>query len=275
MPKPPQEIIEHYEHFDEQERLSTSVGQLELARTQDILKRHLIPPPATILDVGGGPGRYAFWLAGQGYNVHLIDPVAVLVEQAKQASQDQSDWPVASFTVGDARQLDFPDDYADVVLFMGPLYHLTDRKDRLIALQEAFRTLRRGGLLFAVGISRFASTLDGILYGFLDDPQFACIVERDLSDGQHRNPTQNIDYFTTTYFHRPEELQIEIEEAGFVHESTLAIEGIGYMLQNFMEHWENPSRKKQLLDVLRKLEEEPSLIGVSAHVMAVARKILL
>jgi ubiquinone/menaquinone biosynthesis C-methylase UbiE len=272
MRKLPEEIIEHYKQFDEQARLATSIGQLELARTQDILKRHLIPPPATILDVGGGPGRYACWLAAQGYKVHLIDPVAVLVEQAKQTSQSQSDCPVASFTVGDARQLDFPNEYADVVLLMGPLYHLTERKDRLIALREAFRALRQGGLLCAVGISRFASTMDGIFHGFLDDPQFSCIVERDLTDGQHRNSTQNLAYFTTTFFHRPEELQIEIEEAGFVHESSLAIEGIGYMLQNFMEQWENPRRKHQLLDILRKLEKEPSLIGVSAHIMAVATK---
>jgi ubiquinone/menaquinone biosynthesis C-methylase UbiE len=269
--QPRKEILEYYDRFNERERLFTGIGKLEFARTQELLKRYLPQPPAVILDVGGGPGTYACWLAKEGYEVHLIDPVRTHVAQVKQASQNQPEYPVASFTIGDARKLDFTNDYADVILFFGPLYHLTDRNDRLIALREAYRTLRHDGLLLAVAISRFASTLEGLLQGLLNDPQFASIVEGDLCDGQHRNPTENIDYFTSAYFHRPAELQAEIEEAGFLYEWSIAIEGIGGLVQNF-EYWENPRRKKQLLDILRKLEKEPSLIGVSAHIMAVAKK---
>ena len=64
--------------------------------------------------------------------------------------------------------------------------------------------LRPGGVLTAAAISRFASMMDGLLRGSLDDPAFEAIVERDLRDGQHRNPTGRPEWFTTAYFHRIE-----------------------------------------------------------------------
>ena len=60
-----------------------------------------------------------------------------------------------------------------------------------------------GGVVLAAAISRFASTLDGLRLGLLDDPVFARLAEQDLRDGQHRNPTEEPRYFTTAYFHRP------------------------------------------------------------------------
>src|SRR5262249_7357408 len=166
--------------------------------------------------VGGGPGVYACWLARLGHEVHLVDAVPLHVEQAREASRRQPDHPLASAAAGDARRLDRPDGSADAVLLLGPLYHLTDLADRLAGWREAGRVLKPGGVVLAAAISRFASTLDGLRLGSFDDPAFARIAERDLLDGQHRNPTDNAMYFTTAYFHRPEELKAEAEEAGLV-----------------------------------------------------------
>ena len=268
----PPEMIAHYETGNEAQRLSSGVHQLELARTQEILARYLPPPPAVVLDVGGGPGLYSCWLATQGYEVHLVDPVPMHVEQAKRASDQQPDHPIASLAIGDARSLDRADDSVDALLLMGPLYHLTQRSDRVAALREAHRVLKPRGLLFAVAISRFAPLLDGLVRGLLDDPEFAPILERDLIDGQHRNTTGNPAYFTTAFFHLPEELESEIQDAGLQHDITLSIEGLGWLLQDFEERWSDPDRRKRLLDAVRATETAASLIGVGAHMMAVARK---
>lgn len=267
-----EQIRDFYEKYDEANRLATSVFQLEFARTQKILQRHLPAPPAAILDIGGGPGVYSCWLAQLGYEVHLLDPVASHLEHAKQLSAKQAAHPIASFTLGDARQLQFPNKSADVVVMLGPLYHLLERQDRLMALKEAHRVLRQGGQLFAAVISRFASALDGLFQGLLNDPQFAKIVAQDLVDGKHRNPTKNIFYFTDAYFHCVEELATELAEAGFYYEKTLAIEGPGGWLQNFDDWWNDAGRCERLLNLMRKLESEPSLMGASAHVMGIARK---
>ena len=158
------EILSFYRQSQESERLTVNVkGQIEFVRTQEIITRYLPAPPAVVLDVGGGSGPYACWLAQAGYEVHLVDPVDVHIEQAKETSNQQPEHPIASVSLGDARELRFLSMSADAVLLLGPLYHLTEKNDRLLALAEAYRVLRNGGVMIAAGISRFASMLDSFL----------------------------------------------------------------------------------------------------------------
>ena len=177
------EILSYYETFDEAGRLAKGSGTLEWVRMQELILRFLPPPPGVVLDVGGGPGRYSCWLAEIGYQVHLVDPVEKHVRQARKASKSQPRRPLASVTRGDARELDHGDGIADAVLLMGPLYHLTDRDQRLKALREAHRVLKPGGLLVAKAINRFASLLDGLTKGFIDDPAYVPILRRQPRGG--------------------------------------------------------------------------------------------
>src|SRR5262245_59545362 len=211
----PEAIAAHYASGYEADRLHQGAGQLDRERSRELLARHLPPAPAVVLDIGGGPGGHACWLAARGYQVHLIDITPLHVELARQASARQPDTPLASAEVGDARALSWAAPSAGAVVLFGPLYHLTDCNDRLQALREARRVLRPGGVLLAAAISRFASTLDGLSRGFLKDPQFANIVRQDLIDGQHRNRTARPEYFMDTFFHHPEELRAEVAEGGF------------------------------------------------------------
>jgi ubiquinone/menaquinone biosynthesis C-methylase UbiE len=244
-------------------------------RTRELLSRLLPAPPATVLDVGGAAGAYALPLAAEGYEVHLVDPVALHVEQARAASAAQPDAPLASAEQADARELPFADESADVVLMLGPLYHLTDAADRARALHEARRVLRPGGLLAAAAITRFASTLDGVAQGFLLEPGFEEIVERDLAEGQHRNPDAHPGWFTTAYFHRPDELEREVASTGFDVRAVLAIEGaVGAAAETHaLDAWlDDPVRRDVLLRAIRRVEAEPSLLGASPHVLAVATR---
>src|SRR5262249_21759447 len=180
-------------------RLSSGVNRIELVRTQELITRYAPPAPAVIYDIGGGPGGYACWLARRGYAVDLVDAHPLHVEQARHASDSQLGARLASVAVGDARQLKIADSSGDAVLMLGPLYHLTERSDRVLALREARRVVRPGGVVFAAAISRFASALDGMRLGLFDDPAYLPIVEQDVQSGQHRNATNNPSYFTTTY----------------------------------------------------------------------------
>jgi SAM-dependent methyltransferase len=266
------EIARHYDSGYEADRLGLGAGKIERERSRELIKRFLPPPPATILDIGGGPGAYACWLARCGYCVHLIDIVKLHVDLALKASAAQPDAPLAGAAVGDARSLNWPDASVDGVVLFGPMYHLTDRRGRLRALREAGRVMRKGGVLLAAGISRYASVLDGLRSGFLVDPVFAEIVERDLKDGQHRNPTGRPEYFTDTFFHHPDELEAEVIEAGFQSAGVYGVEGPCWLLHDFDEWWNDHERQARLLHIAGVLEREPSLMGLSAHLIAVGRK---
>jgi SAM-dependent methyltransferase len=180
--------------------------------------------------------------------------------------------PLASCRVGDARSVDSADAAADLVLLLGPLYHLTERADRVQALREARRVLRPGGRLLAAAISRAASALDGLSRGLLGDPRFAAMVARDLDEGQHRNATERLDYFTTAYFHRPDELAEELAEAGLEVDAVVGIEGPGWLLPDIAERMRDQSSRSQVLQVARLLEVDPTVIGASAHLLAVGRR---
>lgn len=269
MPELDLTIAEYYHRAPEEARLEQGPFLLEALRTREVISRYAQRPPAMVLDVGGAAGAYALWLADAGYTVHLVDPVPRLVAEAQRRS-DARPRPLASCRVGDARGLDFPDGSADIVLLLGPLYHLVEAVDRARALREARRVLKPGGQLFAAAISRWASALDGLARDLFQDPRFGAIVEQDVRDGQHRNPTERVDYFTTAYFHRPDELRTEVAAAGLLLDGLYGLEGPGWLLSDVAERLADPRRRADLLHVARLLESEPSVLGISAHLLVVA-----
>jgi ubiquinone/menaquinone biosynthesis C-methylase UbiE len=260
----PPEIRAYYERGQEAERLSGRLpsGPLELARTQELILRYLAGDKLEILDVGGGPGIYAKWLAELGHDVRLVDPVPLHVEQARSAGVNASE--------GDARALDQPSESVDVVLLLGPLYHLVDRADRLHALGEARRVLRPRGLVFAAAISRFAALFDLLvrLDRLHEDDVFPVVAEA-VATGVFRGSEGGL--FTTAYFHRPSELRDEAREAGFAPMALFNIEGPGFIVHDFPERWSDPARRETLLLAARLVEEEPEMLAAASHLLLVGR----
>jgi ubiquinone/menaquinone biosynthesis C-methylase UbiE len=260
-------ILKYYKLGQESSRLSGA--SLERVRTESILRRFLPRTPATVLDVGGADGAYAFPLSKAGYEVHLVDPVALHIEQARAKSRGIR---LASITVGDARELKFSDQCADAVLYFGPLYHLDSASERSAALREAYRTLKPRGIFLAAFISRFASLLDGVRSHFLANEEFAKIVDGDLKTGQHRNPTNNPAYFTNAYFHHPAEAKSEVQQAGFKNVRLLSVEGPFWLVNDIQEQLEKPEVSQRILEYMERIEAEKELVGSSAHFIAVAEK---
>lgn len=261
-------MLAYYEKGKEADRLrgGSPSGPLEQARTQEIILRFLPSESLEILDVGGGPGVYAAWLAELGHRVHVVDPVPLHVDQARATH------PGVAAEIGDARDLSRPAASADAVLLLGPLYHLVERQDRLLALREARRVLRPGGLVFAAAISRFAALLD-LLVNFdrLHEPEVFRIVEESVRTGVFRGPGE-AGLFTTGYFHLPRELSREMAEAGFETVEVLQVEGPGYLVGDLEGRWSDPARREALFKAARLVEREPEMLAASSHLLAVARR---
>lgn len=270
-PRPPAEVVQHYgEEIDEGQRITRGLGELELLRTREIVRRHLSEGPLRLIDVGGATGVHAAWLAGDGHRVHVVEPVAAQVARVRELPEARAGRITAE--VGDARRLTLEGSSFDAALLLGPLYHLTERQDRLTALGEARRVVIPGGPIFVAAISRFASLFDGLARGFLFEPGFQEIVERDLHEGQHRNPTGHRHWFTTAYFHHPDELAEEIRAAGLGVREVLGVEGLAGWLAPLADRWSDPPAREAIVRSARAVEGEASLLGLSAHLLAVAER---
>lgn len=265
----PADVTEYYERGGERERLAEGAGLIEFLRTQRVLRRSLPAPPARVLDVGGAAGVHATWLAQDGHDVRLFDPLSLHVEQAREAAAAQPEHHFGA-ELADARELPVADASVDVVLLLGPLYHLIERAERLAALREARRVLRPGGLLAAAAIGRFGDWLYGLQVELLDDPRFRRMASTSAWTGQHRSVDGQ--WFTTAYFHRPDELRHECRDAGFELRELLALEGVAPLLADRHERLADPRRRNMLLEALEYTEHEESMLGVSPHLLAVARK---
>jgi SAM-dependent methyltransferase len=262
------DVLAYYrDEWDEDARIRSGLHEIELIRTKEIVRRYLPDGALRIIDIGGGSGVHAEWLLEDGHEVHLVDPVPLHEEQASAHLG-----AIDRFTseIGDARSLSPADATFDAALLLGPLYHLTERTDRLAAWREARRVTKQGGLVFAVGISRFAPVHVGLAEGLAFDELFKRLVERTLSDGQHRNPPGR-EYFTTAFFHHPDELRQEAEDAGLAVLTIIGIEGFAGALPQLERHWADPNKREIIVEMARAIESEPTLLGIGPHIMAVAR----
>lgn len=258
----------YYEgNFDEDGRLTDN--SMEWVRSKELVSRALPPAPARVADVAGGTGPYAIWLAEMGYQVSLLDLAPSHVAQAQEKADAAR--VVMDCVEGDARALPWADITFDVVLVMGALYHLQDRDDRLACLREAHRVLKPGGALVASYISRWASLFDGYRYGFVADGRFAAILDEDLSSGRHENAFGHPLWFTSSYFHTPDEIREELASVEVEGIQVLPVEGFT-SVTGVPEDFRTEVGMAQLLTHLRATETEPALIGVSSHLISISRK---
>jgi ubiquinone/menaquinone biosynthesis C-methylase UbiE len=257
----------YYEQDQEDERLGSGGGLLELVRTRELVERYLPAAPSSIMDIGGGTGVHARWLAELGHRVDLVDAVPLHVDRAAEI-------PGVTATLGDARKLDAADSSYDFVLMCGPLYHLLTVEDRLAAWREAHRVLKPGGYVAAATIARFSSLHDALYRNLFQYKEFLPMVESTVVDGHHRPPAGRQEWFTHTYFHRPEESVQEAADAGLLAPQVFAIEGSARALPDdeIEARLADPAQREHLLWALRLMETDPSVLGVSSHLLTVARK---
>ena len=260
-----EEIAEYYGRDGEDGRLRSGAGRLELWRTQDVLRRLLPPAPARVLDVGGGSGVHAQWLAADGYAVDLVDPVPLQVERAARL-------PGVTARLGDARALDAPDTSVDVVMLLGPLYHLPEREDRIRALAEAHRVLRPGGLVVAATINRYAGVHDNLATGLYFDPDRRPQIDDSARDGRMRPVAGAKSLFTTAYFHEPADVPAEFAAAGLTAHGQYGVEGAAWLMGDISGRLDDPGDRELVLRALRRTECVPSLLGVSGHLLTAAGK---
>lgn len=269
-PHPDEDLAfrEHYAQGAEVARLSRGVGLLEFERTKELVLRHLPSPPATVADIGGGPGTYALWLTSLGYRVEHRDIVEMHVDQLRTRVESGAR---VSTAVGDARQLDLADESVDAALLLGPLYHLTEHQDRLQSLTELRRVLCPGGFAFVAAISRWSPRLNGIVGAKIYETLPHALDE--INEVERTGTLRPLFPGSFAGFvHRPQELHAEVEAGGFDVLGVVAIEGPAALLGDLDERMRDARHREVLLNSLRALESVPEVVGATPHLLAIARR---
>jgi S-adenosylmethionine-dependent methyltransferase len=240
----------------------------EFAVIMRALKEFLPPTPARVIDIGSGPGRYALFLANQGYGVTLVDLAEGNLAFAREKARETGVKLEGVFQMNALDLSAFPAESFDAALLMGPLYHLWQESERLQALGEARRLLKPGGVLFATFISRFAPFRDaaskGMTWVLEKKPGFN---ENLLVTGLNVAET---DGFTDAYFAHPDEVIPLCESASFETIIRMGCEG----MVGGHETYVNSLRGKDFeiwADLNYRLGKDPAAIGASEHILYIGR----
>jgi ubiquinone/menaquinone biosynthesis C-methylase UbiE len=263
------DIDDFYSSTSEEGRLQLGLGPLEFERNKYLISRYL-PKKGIVVDVGGGPGVYSEWLAGLGHQVYLIDPVEKHIKQANKRSAKAK----KSFKsiLGEAQKLELPDNFADVVILHGPLYHLQSKTDRIRAIAEAKRVIKSGGVVLGFAINHSASTIAALLNGFIHSPEIFEMCKQELMSGIHTPPKNMPGVLPAAYFHQPNELKAEFEEAGLTYLDIYAVEGLVWMDKNYFETRSDPKKKEVIMELMKITENDQSLLSLSPHMMIAGKK---
>jgi S-adenosylmethionine-dependent methyltransferase len=251
-------------------RLDTPEGIIEWTLTCRTLATHL-PPAGRVLDLGGGPGRYAEWLASRGHRVVLADLSAELLAAARAR--------LASTALEDIVQVDacdlarFTDASFDAVVALGPFYHLPNAERRDRAARELVRVLRPGGIAVIACMPRtqllrrvMSRSLES---GRLMDDEFVSAL---LDRGELSNPVRG--NFTEGYGFRPEEVAPYFAGHGLSAIELRAAEGISSAIEANVIRLSttNPAHFERVMELLWRTATEPSILGMCSHLLFVARK---
>jgi ubiquinone/menaquinone biosynthesis C-methylase UbiE len=263
-------LEQFYNQASEESRLDNGMGKYEFERVKSLMGKYIPPIPSKIIDVGGGTGKYAEWLAKKGHQVHMVEPVPKHLKLARQRAV-QLRKPFFVYC-GESRQLPFQDAYADIVILHGPLYHLQEKNDRDLTIREAKRVLKKGGLILAFAINYTASTLVGLLNGLIHKRSFFDMCKEELTTGIHNPPDDFPWLLAEAYYHRPAQLVEDFTGQDLKHLNTYAVEGMAWLDKDFFKNMSDEKRRATLLDLVQLTENDPYLLSFSPHMMIVSQK---
>jgi 2-polyprenyl-3-methyl-5-hydroxy-6-metoxy-1,4-benzoquinol methylase len=263
-------VRSYYDKRAEKEWQRLTFNRMEFAVTQRLLATYL-PLCGQILDCGGGPGRYALWLASQGYDVTLFDLSEACLDKAQAEASTAG--VTLSYERGTATDLSrFPDHSFDAVLVMGPLYHLVRLGDRQKALSEAVRIVKSPGLIATSFITRtaflryFAKELANEVLEFYEPMQN--VIEK----GYDQTVAPGIDYFPA-YFAHPNEVEPLLRGAGLEPVGVFAVEGFVSMIDETINTLQG-AEWEAWVELNLKLTTDPTLFSGAEHLLAFGRKLL-
>lgn len=262
-----EEYLNYYANFDEEQRLTCqNITRIEFDTTVNQLSE-FTRSAKKLTELGAATGRYSLYYARQGVDVTAVELVPELVEQLNSKAMQQA----ANIQIHEANATAVPfilNNSQDVVLILGPLYHLQKQEEREAVLSEANRILKPNGVLAVAYISRFfvAGLLAKMSSSFVTPDVLMTLSETGLVT----NPDVDA-FFRTGYFATPAEIESLAESRGFSVLKHIATDGFGRYIGQEINGLTEEQYQSWLTYHLS-VCGEPSLLGSSNHGLVIAKK---
>ncbi|WP_219833940.1 class I SAM-dependent methyltransferase [Paenibacillus sp. R14(2021)] len=270
-------VITYYTGFGEREWNRLDWESLEFTVNLHYMKQYL-PPAGSVLDNGAGPGKYAMHFAALGYELTLTDltPSLVALAQGKAEERGLTARFSGGFHVRDACDLfSFETERFDAAFMMGPLYHLQEEQSRIQAVRELHRVVKPGGIVCVAFRSRANQLMNALrmpehwkplnnierLEGFMADGRF-----------DHEDAGR----YTGAYFYPLAEIEPFMTTNGFETLELIGSTNLGAVLRpEEWQYWESKGEAsyKKLIDLLIRQARDPSLLGMSSHLLYIGRRV--
>lgn len=266
-------VIDYYNTFDEW-------GRLDREPVEFIVNLHhilaMLPKKGHVLDNGAGPGKYSMELAKNGFDVTLTDLTPRLVDiSVAKAKELNLEKQFKGFHSADAKDLSiFHDELFDASLMMGPLYHLQSREDRDTAVQELYRVTRSGGYVFVAFMTRIRHLMTSLMYPEHWKPHdHVSSIKEFMKTGVFNHSDEG--RFTGAYYYNIEDIKPFMESHGFESIKLIASSSIaGALKPEQFDYWRSRGEEEfhEVMKMIYQEAENPSILGVSSHLLYIGRK---
>ncbi|MCT4686653.1 class I SAM-dependent methyltransferase [Vallitalea sp.] len=265
-------LINYYNEYDEEGRLTTNnARKVELLTTTRVLDE-IIPSNSKIIDVAAGTGVYAFHYASKGHKVFAGDIVPKHVNIMNRKLEEHSCKEELNIETGVLNAIDlsqFKDNSFDVVLCMGPIYHLLTEVDRKKCISECLRVLNKGGLLVVAYINKHF--IMPMLMKGNDELLNSELVDKIVIDGIIRDGDKDC-FWTDAYFTSPREVEEMMEQFDIQEVEHIGTDGISPLLREYVDNLSEDEFKIWLEYHIQNCKEK-SILGMSNHGLYICRKI--
>lgn len=274
-------IRNYYKNFDEKNRLKNDAsGRLEFLMTMSVLEKHLPSPGGTsngasavnVLDIGGGAGAYAFPLAERGFKVTLADLSEELISQAKAQKAEENVRNIVSCDVTNATNLSrYADNQFDVVLLLGPLYHLIEESERKLCVSEIRRVLKPHGKVFASFIPYLSGSI-GIVERYWFHPEQVGIdnLTEVFKSGKFNNLANQ--GFQEGYYPKSAEIEHLFADNGFEKELLRSVRGFGYQKEEQLFKIADAQIFDKIIELIDSTAEDKAIVETCGHAIYVGHK---
>ncbi|ABW17676.1 class I SAM-dependent methyltransferase [Alkaliphilus oremlandii] len=262
-------VVDFYEKYDEESRITTNnARKIEFLMTTGVLDNH-IEKTHRILEIGAGTGAYSFYYGEKGNFVIATDITPKHIEIIGQKMKERGNDINLQAEVANATDLSqFSSESFDVVLCLGPMYHLTNSSDRKTCLSEALRVLKKGGLLAIAYINKHF-VLNSVM---IRNKEFLTrnFIDKILDTGVTREGEKEC-FWTDAFFTTPDEMASYMNCFEVEIIDHLGVDGLSPYFKDAVDGMNSEEYESWLYYNMRSCREK-SILGISNHGLLLCKK---